>query len=32
MEVFGYSRQMTGHVMQMAGQMQAQAQALRDQA
>ena len=30
MEVFGYSRDMTGHVMQMAGQMQAQAQ--QDQA
>jgi len=31
MEIFGYSREMTGHVMQMAGQMQAQAQAQQDQ-
>jgi len=26
MELFGYSREMTGHVMQMVGQMQDQAQ------
>jgi len=26
MEVFGYSREMTGHIMQVVGQMQAQAQ------
>ena len=29
MEMFGYSREMTGHVVQMAGQMQAQAEAQR---
>jgi len=26
MEMFGYSREMTGHIVQMAGQMQAEAQ------
>jgi len=30
MEMFGYSREMTGHVMQVVGQMQAQAQAQQD--
>jgi len=30
MELFGYSREMTRHVMQMAGQMQSQAQAQQD--
>jgi len=29
MEMFGHSREMTGHVVQMAGQMQAQAEAQR---
>ena len=32
MEMFGYSREMTSHVMQVVGQMQAQAQAQQDQA
>jgi len=32
MEMFGYSREMTSHVMQVVGQMQAHAQAQQDQA
>jgi len=31
MEIFGYSRDISGHLMQMVGQMQAQAQAQQDQ-
>jgi len=30
MEMFGYSREMTGHVMQVVGQMQTQAQAQQE--